>query len=130
VDHEGSWRPYGSRRYLEGTDDVATLVFDEIDTGVGGRSGHVVAAMLHELAQGHQVIAITHLPQIAARADQHIKVVKTLAGERTAVAVVDLDARGRVQEVAEMLGGASPGEAAIRNAQELLSGSHSGSVAT
>jgi DNA repair protein RecN (Recombination protein N) len=105
---------------LAANDDIGTLIFDEIDTGVGGRSGQIVGAMLRELGDSHQVIAITHLPQVAAQAEQHIKVLKSQHADRTGVDVVDLDREARVEEIAEMLAGPAKSETAIRSAEELL----------
>jgi DNA repair protein RecN (Recombination protein N) len=105
---------------LSAADDIPTLVFDEIDTGVGGRSGQVVGAMLRGLAHKHQVISITHLPQIAAQASQHLKILKVQSAERTTVQVEELEGSTRVQELAEMLAGAQPSETARRSAEELL----------
>jgi DNA repair protein RecN (Recombination protein N) len=105
---------------LAANDDIGTLIFDEIDTGVGGRSGQIVGTMLRELGDSHQVIAITHLPQVAAQAEQHIKVVKGQRADRTWVDVVDLDREARVEEIAEMLAGPAKSETALRSAEELL----------
>jgi DNA repair protein RecN (Recombination protein N) len=111
---------------LATADDVPTLIFDEIDTGVGGRGGHVVGAMLRELAQSHQVVSITHLPQIAAQAGQHLKVVKSDRDGETGITVENLDQAGRVHELAEMLAGPSPSETVRKNAEELLSAGRGG----
>ncbi len=105
---------------LAANDDIGTLIFDEIDTGVGGRSGQIVGTMLRELGESHQVIAITHLPQVAAQAEQHIKVLKSQHADRTGVDVVDLDREARVEEIAEMLAGPAKSETALRSAEELL----------
>jgi DNA repair protein RecN (Recombination protein N) len=107
---------------LASADDVPTLIFDEIDTGLGGRSGGVVAAMMEELAGSHQVVSITHLPQIAAKASQHLKVLKWQDGESTKTGVRRVDGDERVTELAEMLGGTPVSAAAQQAAQELLRG--------
>lgn len=109
---------------LASSDDVPTLVFDEIDTGVGGRGALTVGAMLQELGETHQVISITHLPQIAALADQHLKVTKSEKSGQTGVEVLVLDRSARVIELAEMLGGSSPRPAVLKTAEELLSGAN------
>ncbi len=106
---------------LASADDVPTLVFDEIDTGVGGRSGQIVGEMLKELAKSHQVIAITHLAQIAALADHHIKVLKRQTSDRTTTYVEVLSGQAREEEVAEMLAGRNPGEGARKSARDMLS---------
>jgi DNA repair protein RecN (Recombination protein N) len=105
---------------LASADDMPTIIFDEIDTGVGGRSGRVIGAMLKELATNHQVIAITHLPQVASSASTHFKVTKTDRDDSSSVSVKRLTAQDRLHEIAEMLAGASPSSAALKNAAELL----------
>jgi DNA repair protein RecN (Recombination protein N) len=105
---------------LAAADDVPTLIFDEIDTGVGGRSGRVVGEMLRELSRSHQVISITHLAQIAALSDEHLKVVKRQEDKGSEVVVERLDREGRVRELAEMLAGAPPGRAAVQSAEDML----------
>ena len=107
------------RSVLAEADEIATLIFDEVDVGIGGRAGIQVGARLHELARSHQVISITHLPQIAALADQHLTVAKSISGGRTSVSVQSLDSASRVEEIAAMMSGTGS-EAARRNAQELL----------
>ena len=97
-------------------DDTPTLIFDEIDTGVGGRVGKVVGRKLYELGQNRQVLCITHLPQIAAFGDEHFHIRKDVAGERTATRVAQLDEAERIAELALMIGG---GEAAWTAAAEL-----------
>jgi DNA repair protein RecN (Recombination protein N) len=101
-------------------DDIPTLIFDEIDTGVGGRSASVVAEMMADLAQSHQVLSITHLPQIAAAAGQHLKVVKEESAHRTSVRVDVLAGASRRAEIAEMLSGFPPSDAAMLAASEML----------
>ncbi len=98
--------------------DVATMVFDEIEQGIGGRSGGVIGAKLAALAETRQVICITHLPQIAARARDHLVVSKDVAGGRTRTAVHPAQGEERVRELAAMLGGVSA--ANLRSATELL----------
>lgn len=109
---------------LAGADDVPTLVFDEIDTGVGGRSGPVVGAMLAELGRSHQVIVITHLPHIAALASQHLTIAKEEKDGRTGIVVRELAGEERVREVAEMLSGSSPSEPAMTTARAMLANLH------
>jgi DNA repair protein RecN (Recombination protein N) len=100
-------------------DAIATLVFDEVDQGIGGEVGVQVAAALADVAQRHQVLVITHLPQIAARADSHLAVSKAA---RRGVATSDvqvLHGEDRVNEIARMLGD-TEGDAARRHAQAML----------
>jgi DNA repair protein RecN (Recombination protein N) len=98
-------------------DRVPTLVFDEVDVGIGGRTGHVVGEKLWGLTRGHQVICVTHLPQVACFADHHLSIVKLAESDRTGVRVEPLDPLGRQRELAQMLGGAT---AAAQNAAELV----------
>lgn len=105
---------------LAATDDVQTLVFDEVDTGIGGRSAEVVAGTLDGLSGSHQIVCITHLPRIAAQASQHIRVFKREYAGQTTVTTQVLDRPARLQELAEMLAGSSPSQTALRNAEELL----------
>jgi DNA repair protein RecN (Recombination protein N) len=96
------------------------LVFDEVDAGIGGRVADRVGRVLAELASEHQVLCITHLPQIAARGSVHLRVDKRVEGERTLAAVTRLEGRARVDEIAGMAGGETVGKATLRHAQELL----------
>ncbi|MFO7586852.1 MAG: DNA repair protein RecN [Gemmatimonadota bacterium] len=107
---------------LARVDDVPSLVFDEIDAGIGGRVAHQVAERLAEVAGEHQVFAITHLPQIAARAVTHFLVEKGERDGRAATVVVPLDRDARVEEIARMLGGDPESEVSRRHAEELLAG--------
>jgi DNA repair protein RecN (Recombination protein N) len=100
-------------------DAIATLVFDEVDQGIGGETGAQVGAALAEVAARHQVLVITHLPQIAARADQHLVVSKEARGGIATSDVQLLHGEDRVGEIARMLGDAE-GDAARRHAQALL----------
>jgi DNA repair protein RecN (Recombination protein N) len=108
------------KEVLAAVDDTPTLVFDEIDTGIGGRSADPVARSLWALAREHQVLCVTHLPQIAAYADAHVRITKRERDGRTATEVSVLDREGRVEELGQMIGGAAGGEAALASARELL----------
>ncbi len=99
---------------------AATLIFDEIDAGVGGKTARVVGERLRALGDGRQVLCITHLPQVAALAPTHFRLEKDLDGERAAASVQRLDGEGVVEEIRRMLGGESSDEAADRHARELL----------
>ena len=100
---------------------AATIAFDEVDAGIGGRVGHVVGERLREVSDGRQVLCVTHLPQIAARADNHYVVEKTFVGETTHISVKRLDDAERVDELARMLGGGKPPtEKTLGLARELL----------
>jgi DNA repair protein RecN (Recombination protein N) len=100
-------------------DAIATLVFDEVDQGIGGEVGAQVGGALAEVAERHQVLVITHLPQIAARADRHLVVSKEARGGIATSDVQTIHGEDRVGEIARMLGDAE-GEAARRHAQALL----------
>jgi DNA repair protein RecN (Recombination protein N) len=97
-----------------------TIVFDEIDTGIGGRVSEAVGIKLKRLAQTNQVLCVTHQPQIARFADSHLLVHKDVVNERTRVGVVKLDRQARVEELARMLTGAEITASARRHARELL----------
>ena len=100
------------------TDDIPLLVFDEVDVGLGGRSGGIIGDRLRRLAERRQVICITHLPQVAARAKQHVTVAKSADGDGTRVDVRTLDRDATLVELADMLGGDSIANRA--SAAELL----------
>ena len=108
-------------------DHVPTLVFDEVDAGIGGKVGQQVGEMLRKVAGSHQVFAITHLPQIAARAHRHVLVTKGARAGVTAADVRTLDDAERVPEIARMLGGDPESETSRAHAAELLSVSGSDS---
>ena len=101
-------------------DSVPTLVFDEIDTGIGGRVGHQVAERLRDVARHHQVFVITHLAQIAARADQHFLVVKQEENGEVVTRLEKLDEERRVAEIARMMGGDAESTASLEHARQLL----------
>jgi DNA repair protein RecN (Recombination protein N) len=97
-----------------------TIVFDEIDTGIGGRVSEAVGVKLKKLSETNQVFCVTHQPQIARFADSHLLVRKEAVAGRTAISLEKLDRRGRVEEIARMLTGAEITESARRHARELL----------
>ena len=91
--------------------DHRSLIFDEIDSGIGGRVAELVGRRLADLSGRQQVLCVTHLPQIAALADRHFRVGKRREGARTRATVQSLDGMARVEELARMLGGSPPGTA-------------------
>jgi DNA repair protein RecN (Recombination protein N) len=99
-----------------------TLVFDEVDTGIGGAEAAALGAKLQRLAKGGQILAVTHLPQVASHADLHFKVSKTVDGGRTSVRVEELGSDSRVEEVARMLAGKKITDLSLSHARELISG--------
>lgn len=106
------------RSILSAADAVPTLIFDEIDQGIGGRSGYIVGEKLWGLTARHQVICVTHLPQIAAFGDDHFCISKQIVADRTVTRARHLTGDSRVLELAEMLGGAT--EPALETAKAML----------
>jgi DNA repair protein RecN (Recombination protein N) len=105
---------------LAASESVATIVFDEVDAGIGGAVAEVVGRKLAALARHHQVICITHLPQIAKFGDQHFKISKHVASGRTRTAITLLSADDRTREIARMLGGEKITRVTLEHARELL----------
>jgi DNA repair protein RecN (Recombination protein N) len=103
-----------------GADPVPTLVFDEVDAGVGGRAAVEVGQRLARLARTAQVLVVTHLPQVAAFADRHLVVTKTSQGAVTRSGVVALDDDGRADELTRMLAGLEGSRSGRAHARELL----------
>jgi DNA repair protein RecN (Recombination protein N) len=106
------------KNVLAQADFISTLVFDEIDQGIGGRIGAVVGEKLYRLTEKHQVICITHLPQLAGFGQQHYQVSKDVEGGRSVIQVREISGQDRIRELATMLGG--PSEKNLESAQELL----------
>lgn len=109
------------KRVLAAADDTPTLVFDEIDAGIGGRSADPVGRSLWLLAREHQVVCVTHLPQIAAYADAHFQISKRERDGRTVTEIERLDEAGRLRELALMLAGSDRSETSLAGARELRS---------
>jgi DNA repair protein RecN (Recombination protein N) len=105
---------------LSQVDAVPTLVFDEIDVGIGGKVAEAVGKRLARLAKTHQVICITHLPQIAKYAERHLLVAKSVRDKRTVSSIRPLDADSRVEELARMTSGATVTKASLAHAREML----------
>jgi DNA repair protein RecN (Recombination protein N) len=108
------------KRILAEVDQVDTLVFDEVDVGIGGSLADVIGAKLREVAASRQVICITHLPQIAAHADLHVAVGKASVGGRTITEINEVEGQARVEELARMIGGKKAPESARLHAEEIL----------
>ena len=100
---------------------LPTIVFDEIDTGISGEIAIKVGKMMKQMAKSHQVIAISHLPQMAAQGDMHFFVYKDNSSDRAVSKIKKLTNDERIKEIAQMIGGAKPSETAIQSAKELLS---------
>jgi DNA repair protein RecN (Recombination protein N) len=105
---------------LKKVDPIPTLIFDEIDAGIGGRSGDSVGKKLSSLARQHQVICITHLPQIACFADTHIKLNKTVISGRSSTTIQSIGGKSRVEELAAMLGSNNTGHTMCKGAEKLI----------
>jgi len=105
---------------LSQADPVPTLVFDEIDVGIGGKVAESVGRRLARLGKNHQVICITHLPQIAKYAERHLLVAKSTRGSRTVTSIRTLDPDSRVEELARMTSGATVTKASLSHAREML----------
>jgi DNA repair protein RecN (Recombination protein N) len=108
----------GLKNVLARADEVPSLIFDEIDQGIGGRVGMIVGQKLWNLSRIHQVFCVTHLPQLAAFGDEHYQVQKFIQGNRTLTRVERLDGEPRLLELSQMLG--EVGEGTIRSAHELM----------
>jgi DNA repair protein RecN (Recombination protein N) len=98
-----------------------TLIFDEVDTGIGGGVAEVVGRLLHQLGEHRQVLCVTHLPQVAARGDHHFQVAKSGNGKGGTISTVtSLDKARRIEEVARMLGGLEITPTTRKHAKEML----------
>ena len=104
---------------LADTEGVSTLIFDEIDSGISGRTAEKVGEKLQKIAKNHQVILITHLPQIAAKADHHFLIEKTVEDGVTHTGIHPLEEKESIEELARLLGGDEISEASLENAREL-----------
>jgi DNA repair protein RecN (Recombination protein N) len=110
----------GLKTTLAAHDTIPTLIFDEIDAGVGGAAAEAIGRRLRALAAYHQVLCVTHLPQVASQAHAHILVEKQARNRRTQTSVRVLDAGSRAEEIAKMLGGQTVTPTMRRAATELL----------
>ncbi len=108
------------KNVLAEQDQVATLIFDEVDTGVSGRAAQKVAEKLRSVASSRQVLCVTHLPQLAALASTHLLINKSEREGRTYTTVTPLDREGRMQELARIIGGTNITETTLRSAAEML----------
>ncbi len=108
------------KNVLAEKDQVATLIFDEVDTGVSGRAAQKVAEKLRSVAQHKQVLCVTHLPQLAALAQTHLLIAKSERDGRTYTTVTPLDIEGRKMELARIIGGTNITETTLKSAEEML----------
>lgn len=105
---------------LSDSDEVSTMIFDEIDTGVSGRAAHKIAYKLHQLAKSKQVLCVTHLAQIAAYADNHLYIEKKVQDGSTRTEVTSLEPEARVREIARIIGGDIVTQTTLNSARELI----------
>jgi DNA repair protein RecN (Recombination protein N) len=110
------------KNVLSRTGSVATIVFDEVDSGIGGATAEIVGRKLKEVSANHQVVCITHLPQIACFGGSHFRVAKEVAGGRTATTVEMLTDEQKIEEISRMLGGVDLTQTTREHAREMLSG--------
>ena len=110
------------KNVLAEKDQIGTLIFDEVDTGVSGRAAQKVAEKLRSVAAHKQVLCVTHLPQLAALADTHLLIAKSERGGRTYTSVTPLDREGRKRELARIIGGTNITETTLKSAEEMLRG--------
>ena len=108
------------KNVLAEKDQIGTLIFDEVDTGVSGRAAQKVAEKLRSVAAHKQVLCVTHLPQLAALADTHLLIAKSERGGRTYTSVTPLDREGRKRELARIIGGTNITETTLKSAEEML----------
>ncbi len=101
--------------------NLSSLIFDEIDTGVSGEIADLMSEMMKSMSEKRQVLSVTHLPQIASKADIHFRVFKSESNDRTTSKIVKLNMEGRIEEIAKMLSGKKITKTSISNAKELLS---------
>ena len=104
---------------LAKVDTIDTLIFDEIDVGISGRTAQMVSEKMSHIAKNHQVIAITHLPQIAAMADSHYFIEKKAEDSRTKTSIVKLHREDSIRELARMLGGVEITDRVLESAKEM-----------
>ena len=105
---------------LANVDEIPTLIFDEIDTGISGKAAQKVGEKLSYISGTHQVLCVTHLSQLACMADNHLYIEKNSDGENTYTSVLKLDHKGRIQEIARIIGGSDLTPLALKHSEELL----------
>ena len=107
------------KNVLADVDNIDTFIFDEIDTGISGRTAQKVAEKMINVAKGHQILCITHLPQIAAMADNNYLIVKSNDNERTTTNIIELSSEKVYNEIARLIGGAEITKATLEAAKEM-----------
>ena len=101
-------------------DSVATMVFDEIDTGVSGKAAQKIGIKMKQISKDRQVICVTHLSQLAVMPDNHLLIEKNTVENKTITNVIELDFNGRIEEIARIMGGENPSELILKSAEEEL----------
>ena len=101
-------------------DHIPTLIFDEVDAGIGGKTAKIVGEKLRHIARSHQVFCITHLPQIASHGDQHYRIAKSVQAHHTTTDIQPLSFTGRIEEIARMSGGKEITDITRKHAKEML----------
>ena len=109
-----------TKSILANYSNLPTIIFDEIDTGVSGEIANKMSDIMKKMSQSMQVIAITHLPQIAAKGDSHFRVFKTVRDDQTVTEIKSLNTEERIMEIAQMLSGVDVSESALNHAKTLL----------
>ena len=104
-------------------DEIPTMIFDEIDSGISGIAASIVGRKLKEIAQNHQIICITHLPQIAAFGEHNYRIEKKSDDKMTFTTVTPLSQEGKTDEIARLLGGANITDTTLQSARELIASS-------
>lgn len=105
---------------LANVDSIPTLIFDEIDTGISGKAAQKVGEKLSYISKNHQVLCVTHLSQLACMADNHLFIEKNSNSENTFTSVRSLDQKGKIEEIARIIGGSEITTLAIKHAEELI----------
>jgi len=109
---------------LASNDKIPSLIFDEIDAGISGKAAQAVAEKLGQISANHQIICVTHLPQIASMADIHFYISKSIISNKTKTNVEELDFESEIREIARMLGGAKLTELTLKHAEEMITLAH------
>jgi DNA repair protein RecN (Recombination protein N) len=102
------------------TSAIPTLVFDEVDVGIGGATGDIVGKLLRQLGDKGQVLCVTHLAQVASKGHQHLQVQKSIKGNKAQSTLVALEGEERIQEIARMMSGEKLTESSIAHARDLM----------
>lgn len=105
---------------LAEVDNISCLIFDEIDTGISGRTAQVISEKIGQISRTHQVLCITHLPQIAAMADRHFQISKVVKNNKTNTNVFTLNKEDRIEELSRLLGGVDLTDTTKKHAMEMI----------